>query len=346
MSDKKECWATGDVSVIILGAGFSAAVTNGKMPLMGNFFEGINRSKYQSLIEFIESIEGDINKANVENILLTLEQIRTSPDSLANKLGLKSKQQYSEINQQLTHYILERLQTGCHVTPDNWAVQILAGASEKTTVISMNYDNIAERILSKRRGLTHHGDESNCPHCKMRMILEKSCNCSSREAIGKCDWEGALLKPHGSIAWRRCLNPDCCSYECLVADKRCRPFEACYCPQCNTECAPAIVLPSMSKNLEKIPEIQAMWNASYDAISEAESILVFGFSFPQSDALFTQLVRKAICTSPKLREFAIIDLNPDDIFKRFEKCIKTNHNVYGTCFPVIKNEPPEWLVSS
>lgn len=340
-------WNMGTTSVVILGAGFSAAATKGRAPLMNNFFETIDISRYKLLASFIEDVDGDIPTANIESVLVAIEQIRCSPEKALEGWGNTWKTAYAAIRNQLTSYILERLKTGMNLDLSNWAVKILAASGPSTTVISMNYDNIAECILSNRKGMIHQDPLQDilmtCPHCKMRSLLNKACSCGSRDDPSESDWQGALLKPHGSIAWKRCINPNCCSYECLVADAQCRPFEPCKCPYCGHMCVPAIILPSMNKDLNSTPEIAVMWQSAKSAIERAQSLLIFGFSLPTSDTLFTHLIRKAICHSRQLSDVAVIDLNPNCVVERFRKCLPKDFHPNISTFTVPKAELPNWL---
>ena len=336
-------WDLSNVSVVILGAGFSAACTDGRTPLMNSFFSGIDEHQYELLSSFVRDAEGTLASANVENVLLLLEQMRKSPDKALAGWGQNWASQYREIKLQLTRYTCARLRISLEVAPNNWAAGVLSTCGPATTVISLNYDNIAERILSNRKGMTHGNTSADCPHCKMRTMLYKACNCISRSDITDDDWRGSLIKPHGSIAWKRCTNPACCSYECLVADERCRPFDPCNCPYCNQECAPVMVLPSISKDLSETREIAVMWQAARSAIEAAESILIFGFSLPLSDALFVHLLKKSLCHSRNLKKLAVVDLNPLSVVERFEKCVPANGTVEVSPFTVLPGTVPAWL---
>ena len=337
-------WDLSNSSVVIVGAGFSAAATNGQVPLMRTFFDQLDRASYEKLYDFTAEFAGDPPTANVEKVLLTLDQIRTSPVAALNGWAEHWKPEYQTIKRQLSEYTLKRL-GDCHILRnDNWAGQVLSRCGFETTVISMNYDNIAERILSNREGIIHRGQKVNCPHCKMAQLMRKACSCDSHEEIDATDWRGALLKPHGSIAWKRCLNPSCCSYECLVAHPRCMPFEPCPCPQCNCDCAPVMVMPTMAKNLEEIPEIGIMWFAARQAIEDAESIALIGFSMPDSDDLLIKMIKSAVSRTHRLRRVAAIDLDPSGVLQRFEQCIPTDLEVEATAFEVVPGIIPEWLV--
>jgi len=331
------------VSVVLLGAGFSAAATDGKMPLMSSFFDGLNPEEAASLHSFVRFVAGDVSTANVESVLLALDQIRTSPDAVLAGWADRWKAELPLLQRQLSRYTLNRLKDSLEIAQDNWAANLVAGCGARTTVISMNYDNIAERILSNREGIRHWSSNATCPHCKMRLLLQKACSCTGREEITQEDWRGALIKLHGSVAWKRCVNPDCCSYECLVADERCQPFKPCRCPHCGEECAPVLVMPTMSKNLSDTPEIAVMWQAARSAITEAESIFVFGFSMPTSDELLVQLIRSSIDTKRRLKRVAAVDLDPDGVISRFKRCIPQDCHVTTTCFKVDAGKTPAWL---
>jgi hypothetical protein len=208
----------------------------------------------------------------------------------------------------------------------------------------MNYDNIGEQILSNRDGMVHGDFNPTCPHCKMRLLLAKACSCKGRTVeIAGADWRGAIVKPHGSVAWKRCLNPDCCSFQCLIAHEQCLPFEPCSCPHCGKACGPVLVMPTMSKNLGETPEIGVMWQAARQAIAEAESILLFGFSMPTSDELLMQMIRTAIQENGKLCRVASIDLHPEGVLERFRASIPEEIALEAKPFPVVSGETPDWL---
>ena len=340
MNNSQGPWNFQDTSVVILGAGFSCAATDGRMPLMSNFFKGIDRVRYSLLVRFVEAVEGDIDSANVETVLLALDQIGMSPSSVLEGWAEEWGDEYEQIREQLTWCTLDRLKCSLEISDGNWAANMLDGCGPNTTVITVNYDNIAESILSNRPGIIHHGAQMNCPHCKMRYLLYRACSCDGRYSIDDDVWRGALLKLHGSIAWKRCLNKRCCNYECLVADEQCRPFEPCTCHDCCNECAPVMVMPTMSKNLKEIPEIGVMWQAARKALAEAESILIFGFSLPSSDELLTQMIKSSIKSKNRLARVGIIDLNPEEIIERFRRCVPKDCHVRTTSFPVTDSGPP------
>jgi hypothetical protein len=341
-------WDLQNTSVLLLGAGFSAAATDGKMPLMKGYFDKLSKTQHPALFEFVSEVGCNhkcalIQDANVEKVLLTLEQMKTAPEEMFSGSMKQHFINASVIESELIDYSLERLKGSLEVDDTNWAAKLLAESGTDTTVVSMNYDNIAERVLSSRKGLRHFGQKPTCPHCRMRRLLERACSCGQKDSDVAEFWQGAVVKPHGSIAWKRCNTQGCCMYDCLVADAHCQPFERSLCNRCNQECSPVLVMPTMSKNYGHIKEISTMWNAMYQAIVHAESILLFGFSLPTSDELLIQQIRAAISEGKRLRVVGSIDINPESVLDRFELCLPPGLAVQQRQFPVVPGEIPLWV---
>ena len=103
-------------------------------------------------------------------------------------------------------------------------------------------------------------------------------------------------------------------------------------------------MPTMSKNLNDLPEIGTMWQAARGAVSQAENILLFGFSMPTSDELLMQMMRAAIRGNNRLTHVAAIDLDPDAVLSRFMQCVPPTHSLSTTPLKVDAGRVPEWLV--
>lgn len=101
-------------------------------------------------------------------------------------------------------------------------------------------------------------------------------------------------------------------------------------------------MPTMSKNLNDMPEISTMWQAARLALCKAKSVLLFGFSFPTSDELLVQMVRSCCNKTRGIERVASIDLNPEAVLERFEYCLPRDYDVETTSLPVVKNEVPVW----
>jgi hypothetical protein len=105
-------------------------------------------------------------------------------------------------------------------------------------------------------------------------------------------------------------------------------------------------MPTMSKSLNEMPEIAAMWKAARLAVAEAESIAFFGFSMPASDELLVQMFRSAIAVNGKLKRVAAIDLSPDNVLSRFSDCVPSGCKVTYTPFKVTPGERPDWFADA
>lgn len=78
-----EIWDFRNTSLMILDAGFSFAATNGGAPLMKGYFDKLDPALHSDLYEFVVQVGCDrtcpsILDANVERVLLTLEQAKTA----------------------------------------------------------------------------------------------------------------------------------------------------------------------------------------------------------------------------------------------------------------------------
>jgi hypothetical protein len=339
-------WDFRNTSLVILGAGFSFAATDAGTPLMHGYFDKLTKSEFPDLYDFVLEVGCSqtcplVSDANVERVLLALEQAKNSNELVLNGWFEQWIPRIQSIRDQLGMYTLSRLGDGITIDDENWAANILASTGFETSYISLNYDNVAEKILSARLG-TKHLRNPNCPHCKMVDLLDYSCSCGeNRRDIGR-RWHGSLMKLHGSIAWRRCVCESCCAKECISADRSCMPFREIKCKYCHKPCVPVMVFPTMSKNLREVPQIGTMWQAARAALEEAETILFFGFSLPTSDELFCQLMRNSCKKLRKLRKVGAIDLSPDAVLSRFRMAVDPTCEIAYVPLPVEKNSVPDW----
>ena len=334
------------IDLVFLGAGFSRCVTNGGAPLMQGFFDRLDSGRMPELSEYLDECFSGIASTNVEKALTLLDQIVYSAKASSNPRCRHWEQQAPAIRTQLRRYCIDRF-CGLNVQNDHWAVQLLASAADHATVLTTNYDNIAERILSSRVGVIHQGDNPTCHHCRMRRILMAGCGCNPRWNSTDGIWHRSLIKLHGSVSWDRCVNPNCCEVECLNPDVHCRPFVSRPCKNCGMPVEPVIVLPSMQKHLNDFPEIGRMWDAGATAIQHATSILVFGFSFPDSDAFLGMMMRQAIAENRQLRWIGVIDIDPGAVAARLQMLFPQNRSLVIQPFAVPPDgSEPTWIIDA
>jgi NAD-dependent SIR2 family protein deacetylase len=330
--------------VVFLGAGFSRGATGGASPVMSDFFTRLDRRKYWELWSFLEQLIGNPKQANVEQTLLTLDQLAISPLDGVEPFFDEVRKRHQRVRSELDSYMLEILGK-MEIPDDNWPADLLFRAASTTTVITTNYDNLAERILSHQKGLRHRTKNTNCHHCKLCAILSDECRCDGDLSLEEA-WKGSLLKLHGSISWRRCMNADCSTQQCLLPDKHCRPFSNEKCATCGGPCSPVLVPPSMVKTFDKFRGLKQVWSAAYRALTEASSILFWGFSFPTSDVLISQMLRSAITTRPRKIDIGIIDVDPDRPAAMLHELIGgANEHISVHSYPVPRDGAvPDWLV--
>lgn len=332
--------AESGTSVAILGAGFSRTASFDTLPLMQDFFVGLDANRYRELAFFVETASRQAGSANVEELLVLLDQIQHASPTMFDHWSHDWYADSAVIQRQLEDYVISRLHR--RFFPVNWALEIVRSFKSSVTTISMNYDTLAERVLSNRPGLRHRTPNTNCPHCRMRQLLQCACNCDDRRDLEQCDWQGALIKLHGSIAWMRCGNRDCCLHECLVADEHCGQFSQTICPNCAVACRPVIVMPTMSKRLNEIPQIKVMWDAARGALKAAHRILLFGFSLPKSDGLLTMMLRESFALNSQLKHIACIDLYPVPVLERIQRCVPEGVDVHYHPLQVVRGQKADF----
>lgn len=327
-------------TVFLLGAGFSRCVSDGQTPLMAGFFDRLEPARFANLHAFVTDMAGDRTRANVEEVIGTLDQLEDVP---LTDLGSMARWARSaeQVRRELGDYCIQRL-CCARWRADHWATCVLASADSNTTVITTNYDNIAESILSAKIDATHHHAFANCHHCRMRRILLEDCDCAPTPRPDKPDWRGSVLKLHGSVAWKTCLNRRCRRYECLIADQHCRPFDGRPCECCAQPCQPVIVLPSQRKHYSRYAHLNRMWDAAAKALSEAEYLIVFGFSFPSSDCLIRLMLRQA-ASQRRLKRVAVVDVAPDPVAERVRQVLPSDQDVAVDTFVVpTDGSVPAW----
>jgi hypothetical protein len=74
---------------------------------------------------------------------------------------------------------------------------------------------------------------------------------------------------------------------------------------------PLIVPPIYEKASRYQQTIGPIWSRAHDAISEATRLIIFGYSFPETDYAARTLFRRCIYGNEHLDDIAIIDTNPN-----------------------------------
>jgi hypothetical protein len=98
----------------------------------------------------------------------------------------------------------------------------------------------------------------------------------------------------------------------------------------------------MSKTYHQFPELRRMWEAGFSALEECERLIVFGFSFPDSDAAIRQLVRSALMANRSLRQVVILDACADAVAKRLSEFVPGKADLFTSVTVPIDGSVPKW----
>src|SRR4051812_16588887 len=88
-------------SVLWLGAGFSRCATNGRAPLMRDFFSTLDASSFPHLHRFLRARYADLAEANVEKVMQSLDQMLDSPLSPHTKRRILAGQDPLQVKREL-----------------------------------------------------------------------------------------------------------------------------------------------------------------------------------------------------------------------------------------------------
>src|SRR5690242_13910674 len=102
-------WKGFESPVAIVGAGFSYACTNGRLPLMKGFFDKLTADEFPELNRFVRFVNPDLSDANVEAVHVLLDQIETTPSKIFRHFPGDLKGGALKAKEQLLHYAFQRL---------------------------------------------------------------------------------------------------------------------------------------------------------------------------------------------------------------------------------------------
>jgi hypothetical protein len=110
---------------------------------------------------------------------------------------------------------------------------------------------------------------------------------------------------------------------------------------------PSVVLPSMTKRFGLMPELRRMWQYSELAVRDADTITVFGFSFPKSDFAVQRLLRAELSRCSKPRVIRVLDVAPEPIVLTLKDLLSNCKNIEYQPFEVPRDySTPSWYTLS
>jgi hypothetical protein len=150
----------------------------------------------------------------------------------------------------------------------------------------------------------------------------------------------SLLKLHGSLNWSRCANPNCSVINAVPVGRLLEgnPWVDPYgrgigevklplstrlphCTSCGTSSVPEpLIIPPTWNKTQHYAEIRNVWSVAARHLSEAENIVVIGYSLPDTDHFFRYLYALGSVGATRLKRFLIF--NPDPSVKdRFARLL-------------------------
>jgi NAD-dependent SIR2 family protein deacetylase len=197
---------------------------------------------------------------------------------------------------------------------------------DKVAVVTTNWDIMLDNTVH-----TLMGEESKPKGLKFSGVVDYCCYISSLDkgdesikpglyAIGKGRYNTKILKLHGSLNWMQC--PRCQRLYVKYYQKwnGGYVFDKKYCRHCDSNfgvkneeanlLVTNLVMPTFLKNLNNIQN-KLIWQNAGIELSEASKVIFLGYSLPQADFEFKQLLSRMIRKDAVIEAVLIQQDNPD-----------------------------------
>lgn len=198
--------------------------------------------------------------------------------------------------------------------------------SDNVAVITTNWDimldNMVHSIMSKEtrpKGLPFSGVVDYCCYISSLDKNDDSIK-PGLYAIGKGRYNTKILKLHGSLNWMQC--PRCQRLYVKFYEKWNGGyiFDKKYCRHCDSNfgvkgeesnlLTTNLIMPTFLKNLNNIQN-KLIWQNAGIELSEANKVVFLGYSLPQADFEFKQLLSRMIRKDAKIEAVLVENDNPN-----------------------------------
>lgn len=301
--------------------------------------EALNVSQEQKQYYSLEDIYTPIDKSIVESTSfreytpLDLSDLRNKINKLV-MIALRSEIERNQSRKKGIERFSQYIVNHCKKRIEN-------EKADMVSIITTNWDIILDNSLFGKI----NEDEIPKGH-KFSGVLDYCCYISSLNendekikpglyALGKGRYNVKLLKLHGSLNWLQC--PKCSR----LYVKLYRHFNGAYifdtkfCRHCERNfdlendktniLYTNLITPTFLKNLNNVQN-KLVWQNAAIELSEASEVVFIGYSLPQADFEFKQLLSRMIRSNAKIKVILIPEDNPDRI--KGEK----NYNTAGYRF--------------
>jgi NAD-dependent SIR2 family protein deacetylase len=216
---------------------------------------------------------------------------------------------------------------------DNCSVRLKDEKKDNVAIITTNWDimldNAIYTILSaeaKIKGLPFVGVLDYC--CYISSLYEKADDIKpGLYALGKGGYNVKLLKLHGSLNWLQC--PKCQRLYVSLHKKFAGGYvySKNYCRHCernfkqkehpSNQLHLNLITPTFLKNLNNIQN-KLIWQNAGIELSEAAKVVFIGYSLPQADFEFKQLLSRMIPSDAKIEVVLSKNDNPANIEEKYQ----------------------------
>lgn len=189
------------------------------------------------------------------------------------------------------------------------------------TIVTYNYDILIERILEFL--YKDIGDTFNFPSC-YTIQVDSSCITRPSGSNGDlCFPENfkasgiSLLKMHGSLNWYSLHKSKKLSLNAIFNPKRKLKItsrrkiitDMTFSGTKKMCTYPIIIPPVINKAGVLHNELKPIWRAAEEKLSEANEVVFFGYSFPDSDIETANLIKRTFHSNDNLKSISVIDPN-------------------------------------
>lgn len=314
--------------VFILGAGASVSAGAPVMrdfldcarALLGSGASGESKQAFETVFRYIDYLQRAHSKVafslyNLESVFGAFEMLELlGLDKLADIKPVEAMRELicKTLEQTIS---CPRTNEAPYFRPPKGYAQFVRGLSEyqekwgqSTSLITFNYDIALEiALVAQGRGIDYGLDA----HVHQNRIK--------------------VLKLHGSINWYGSKDSELEVLEVknLLNRERMRSFanhgkdipltvlghRPTHQPDGSVNRVPLIVPPSLSKGAEQAV-LQRVWTAAQHELSEAETVVVIGYSLPPTDEFFRYLLALGLLEASPLKQFLVVNPdNKDEIFR-------------------------------
>lgn len=348
--DKKER------KIIILGAGASIGSKRypiqssldqirDTMPSAENFFYDLfklnkTENKPASFLNFLGLTYEGLNEViirawninNSNNVFdpegwkgVNIEEVMTffEVGSKMYDVGSKEQKMYAQAQTALLSFMYPFIPLISEDQHCEYLLQVFYELGPNDTIISYNWDTIAEFTLEKARAIQ----------------LKNYANLLRTDIIDpeKYRNQGLLLKLHGSFNWMLCENPKCESFNKIKPPfqqsryKLNKLKDSWTCKECGgNNLKPLIIPPVSNKMIHKNSFLKNQWLIAREKLLDVNELIFIGYSFPPTD-YYTEWLFRQIYFIEKQNDIKITIVNPEygkrgsivtkrynTIFKEFE----------------------------